>query len=58
MGSERCQPSPLVDRPEESLLWGIVLVLGEIAERVEREQAHKQVTAAQGVVDDPREDAA
>lgn len=53
MVNETQQATPVAEPPESSPLWGVVLVLGEIAQRVEREQASS--SAGKG---DLREDAA
>lgn len=42
MESEGCQPVALAPPAEASPFWGLVLVLAEIAKRVEREQAATQ----------------
>ncbi len=50
--------SPVSEPAELSPLWGLTLVLGEIALRVEREQAGKQMRPAQVASERPEEDAA
>lgn len=50
--------NPVPEPPELSPLWGLTLVLGEIAERVEREQAGKQMRPARAASERPEEEAA
>lgn len=49
LGNSASQPNRTEEpeTPELSPLWGLTVVLGEIALRVERDQARKQLPATQ-----------